>query len=520
MDAFPSMLTHIQQLLTPTTATGLCVGLVGFITSLIVIPFVLTKLAPRFSAPREKQLHQTHRAPVPRFGGIAFVVAFAIIAPVAFIFLGCAEHNLKPRLTVTLTALAMFGLGLWDDISPLGARKKLVGQILVALTAYYFGVRIDILKNPLSPDVYVLGVWSLPATVFWLVALTNLINLVDGIDGLAGGISLMLMCLLIYVGFHGHSFSFYVALGMAGALVGFLNFNFPPARIYMGDGGAYFLGYLIGALAIQNSNKGTIAAALIAPIIALALPILDVSVSIVRRGLKGLPIFRPDQRHIHHRLLQAGLSSRRAVLTLYGISLVFLVIGFVAFSSSGKLIPILFGCVFLVLLMVAPSLGLIKNWLTVGTALGSSLDMRKEVQYALLLRNWLEMEAERTESVDHLWTDLKFMARKIGFTEMSMSVGTDKRSWNTDAVDAAGGAHSAQHELQINDQVVRLQFRARKEDMSLKLFSILSELMAEAWQHASVRWRESRNLPFTFSPPANEPRAEHHVVPITDSLSA
>src|SRR5207247_2811996 len=162
------------------------------------------------------------------------------------------------------------------------------------------------------------------------------------IDALAGGISLMLMCLMAYVSFHGSTFLFLLAFWMAGALLAFLRFNFPPARIYMGDVGAYFLGFLLGSMTIASSNKGAVAAALVAPLMALGLPIIDTSLAIVRRGLKGLPIFRPDRKHIHHFLIKAGWSRRRAVLTLYVVSLVFLVMAVGLFSSEGHLIPVLF----------------------------------------------------------------------------------------------------------------------------------------------------------------------------------
>ena len=146
--------------------------------------------------------------------------------------------------------------------------------------------------------------------------MTNLVNLIDGIDGLAAGICLMLTVLLMDPQASGTAIPLMVC-GVAGSLLGFLVFNFPPAKIYMGDGGAYFLGFPIGELTISNSHKGTVAAALVAPLFVLALPILDVSLAIMRRGLKGLPLFRADRRHIHHRLLEMGLSRRRAVIAMY-----------------------------------------------------------------------------------------------------------------------------------------------------------------------------------------------------------
>ncbi|HWN94773.1 MAG TPA: MraY family glycosyltransferase, partial [Methylomirabilota bacterium] len=409
------------------------------------------------------------------------------------------------------TALAMFGLGLWDDIVPLGARKKLFGQILIALAAFAFGLKIESFKNPMTGYIYFFDPWfSVVATVFWFVAMTNLINLIDGIDGLAGGISLMLMCLLAYVAFSVHPFLCGVAVTMAGALCGFLRFNFPPARIHLGDGGAYFIGFLIGALALQNSNKGAVAAALIAPVFALALPILDVTFSIVRRGFKGLPIFRPDRRHIHHRLLQAGLSRRRAVLVLYGVSSMFLLIAFAAFVSDGRLTPVLFGCVFLILLIAIPSFGMIKNWLTIGTALGNSLDGRKEIQYALLVRNWLQMEADRSGSIDELWSDFTFMARKLGFRKVALRFGDRNCVWESQRLIGLIKEHEAHHSLQIDKHTVTLELSAPRDTMDENKFQLLSELAAETWLNAARRWFQRANAAFALPAP---PRPEPEPVP-------
>src|ERR1035437_706114 len=182
--------------------------------------------------------------------------------------------------------------------------------------------------------------------------MTKLINLIDGVDGLAGGICLLLMTLLAYVGYQGGTFAL-LASGMAGALLGFLAFNFPPARIYLGDGGAYFLGFQIGLFSILSSHKGTVFAALTAPLFVLALPILDTALAILRRGLRGLPIFRPDRQHIHHHLLGMGLSRRKVELYLYAVTLIFLAMGFAAFWSRGHLVPVLLGLATLILLVCA-----------------------------------------------------------------------------------------------------------------------------------------------------------------------
>src|SRR5258707_2855404 len=149
---------------------------------------------------------------------------------------------------------------------------------------------------------------------------------------------------------------------MAGALLGFLCFNFPPARVYMGDGGAYLLGFQIGLFSIASSHKGTIAAALIAPLFVLALPLLDMVLAILRRGLVGLPLFRPDRRHIHHRLPEMGLSRTRVVLSLYAVTLIFLAMGFAAFWSGGQLVPLLLGMAVLILFLCAGRLSFSRRW--------------------------------------------------------------------------------------------------------------------------------------------------------------
>jgi UDP-N-acetylmuramyl pentapeptide phosphotransferase/UDP-N-acetylglucosamine-1-phosphate transferase len=214
----------------------------------------------------------------------------------------------------------MFILGMVDDLRALGARRKLLIQLLLGLVAWQAGIRIEQFKLPVLGSFVPLGPLALPVTLFWLVAMTNLINLIDGIDGLAGGIGVLLMALLAWVGMGtGNGFYSLLCLGLMGALLGFLRFNFPPAKIYMGDGGAYFLGFFIGLLSIETSNKGTVVAALAAPVLALTVPILDTTLALVRRATKGLPLFRPDQEHIHHRLLRRVGDKRQVLLLLYAL---------------------------------------------------------------------------------------------------------------------------------------------------------------------------------------------------------
>ena len=235
MNYFPGILPSI-----------LCISL-GFITCWALIPIIRRRAMKNGRSARGSEFHHTHQVAVPRFGGLALAAAFVVVALSIAFFIPTASTSIKIRLVIVLGALAMFGLGFWDDLRPIGAKIKLLGQFAIASGVYFGGIQIEMFRNPFTNGELVLGVFGYFATVLWLVVLTNLINLIDGIDGLAGGIGFMLMCLLANVGMGVDSaFSTLLSAGMAGALLGFLYFNFPPAKIYMGDGGAYFLGFLIG----------------------------------------------------------------------------------------------------------------------------------------------------------------------------------------------------------------------------------------------------------------------------------
>jgi len=473
-------------------------GIIGILVSWLAIWLVRRNCLLHAGDAGVRHFHHTHETPVPRLGGIAFAVAFVAVSAAA-----CALLNFEPlrnnaNLTLFLGALAMFAVGLWDDLRPLGAKKKLCLQILIASAVYFCGIQIQTFKNPLTGVASALGGWGLPATVLWLVALTNLINLIDGIDGLAGGISLMLMGLLAYVSFHGSDFLFLLAVGMAGALLAFLHFNFPPAKIYMGDGGAYFLGFLIGSMTIVNSNKGTIVAALLAPIFALGLPIIDTILAILRRGLKGLPIFRPDRKHIHHHLVESGLSRRRAVLTLYALSLLFLLMAFGLFWAQGRLMPILFGVVFLALAVSARSFGFVQDWLAVGKVVGNSLQMRKETRYALALTTWFELECERCHSVAELWENYQFLALKLGFSHVRIALEDRQETWQANGITfEAAQRKGHQHELHCKKPIT-VELVAHPNDLSPKLFEHFTELAAESWFKGTQRWQIIHQLPVRF----------------------
>jgi UDP-GlcNAc:undecaprenyl-phosphate GlcNAc-1-phosphate transferase len=472
------------------------VGVIGLLVSLVLIA-IIQKYLPSLGRRDLGDFHHLQGVSVSRMGGLALVGSFVVTYLIIHFFSPPAAADAGVYRTIFIAALAMFLLGFWDDIKPLGAKRKLAGQIFIAIGACWAGIHFDNFKNPFTGTIYPLGALGPVLVVIWLVALTNLINLIDGIDGLAGGVALMLMGLLAYVGFNSQMpYLSLCALGMAGSLVGFLYFNFPPAKIYLGDGGAYFLGFLIAGLSLANSHKGTIVAALIAPLFALALPVIDVSLAILRRGLKGLPLFRPDRKHLHHRLMGVGFSSTRAVLTLYGVSLVFLLLALFAFWLEGRALPILFGFAGLVLLLFLGSFGFGREWFSVGRVLGNSLQMRKTTEYVLTLSRWLELEAERRDSLNEMWADFNFMLARLDFSEVTLTLADGQKIWAADQPVVPGA--ELHHWRREFNHGMTLEFAAENRAMDRQLFGHLCELAAEAWHKSSLRWCTLHNLPLGF----------------------
>src|SRR5882762_2091121 len=223
------LLTHTEWL-----NPFFCLAL-GFLTCLGLIPLILQWSEDHGGANRGRDFHHAPSPSVVRLGGVALAAAFAVVAVVIHYSGSLSAANAYVLNLIVFSSLAMFALGLWDDLRPLGARCKFVAQIIIAGSVYFGGIKIEVLKNPFTDIELSLGIFSFFVTVLWLVTLTNLINLIDGIDGLAGGICLMLMCLLANLGMGGDSgFSMLLPVGVAGALLGFLKFNYPPAKIYMG----------------------------------------------------------------------------------------------------------------------------------------------------------------------------------------------------------------------------------------------------------------------------------------------
>lgn len=288
----------------------------------VILGYLLTPrvrgLAFSWGAVDKPDARKVHKEPMPRMGGLAVYLAFI---PAVFL---SQDMNLSLWGLLAGGTLVM-GLGIIDDIKGLPAKVKLLGQIAAALAVIPFGIKVNYVTNPLSGDLFYLGWLAVPVTVFWLVAVTNAINLIDGLDGLAGGVSCIAALTLAAVAWtHGPDMTGVVllALILAAAVLGFLRYNFHPAKIFLGDCGSMFLGFTLAAMSIMSFTKSATAISVIIPLVILGLPLLDTFFAIVRRYHRHRPIFQPDKEHLHHQLMAMGLSHRQAVLAIYGVSAV------------------------------------------------------------------------------------------------------------------------------------------------------------------------------------------------------
>jgi UDP-GlcNAc:undecaprenyl-phosphate GlcNAc-1-phosphate transferase len=290
---------------------------------------------------------------------------------------------------------------------------------------------------------------------------------------------------------------------MIGSILGFLFHNFPPAKVYMGDSGAYMIGFVIAALSLINAEKGTVLAALIAPALALALPIADVTFALLRRGLKGLPLFRPDRGHIHHRLIGAGLSRRKTVLVLYGISLFALLGGLLSFADRGRFLPIFLGFAFVIVLFTLRGQKITTTSLRV--VLTDSLQSRQDTRNALYLKNWLVVEAERADTAKNLWADFRFVLKKMGFCRAELKISEETRTFylpNTQH----GDLEALWKETHTTSGIlpVELTLYGEKDNFSEGQFALLADLAAEAWSDARGKWKEINGSPLDFDSIAKE----------------
>ena len=307
----------------------------------IVVSFACTPLVRRFAVKINavdvpKDNRRMHKTPIPRIGGIAIFAGFMS----SMIIFGEINSEMK---WILLGGLVIAALGIIDDLYALPALVKLVGQVVAAIIPVLNDVVIQNLTNPFATDGNLsLGIWGAPITVLWIVAITNAVNFIDGLDGLACGVSAIASISMFVTAYFIPESPLTVTLAMAalaGSCLGFLPFNMNPAKIFMGDTGSMFIGYIFAACSVQGLFKMHAVISFAVPFVVLAIPLADMVFAVIRRVAKGKSPFSADRGHIHHKLIDMGLDQKQSVLILYCLNIVFGVISvLMATTGESKLI--------------------------------------------------------------------------------------------------------------------------------------------------------------------------------------
>lgn len=374
----------------------------------------------RFGALDMPAERKVHTKPIPRIGGLAVFLAFMFTCCIGQRLFPNAGYLYKYNFNTAMGhtgAILILLCGLFDDFRRLNPWVKLFFQIAAGTFAFFGGAAITnffvagygIAFNPF---------FSYVVTILWFLLFINAVNLVDGLDGLAGGL-VFFTCLVMAFSTYFHSqylYTFYFII-VSGAVLGFLKYNFNPASIFLGDGGSYFLGYVIAILSIRSSAKSNVSVLMLIPLLALGVPIFDAVLSPIRRYIRGRSMFQPDKGHIHHALLRMGLTSRKAVMMIYGISMVLCVAGILLMLFRGKgmegfvLAALLVGMIFLVRKM-----GYIE-YLAVDKFYGWLQDMTDVAGLSQARRSFLslQIEAGKSQNIDELWVHIGDALEMLAF---------------------------------------------------------------------------------------------------------
>lgn len=308
-------------------------AIISYLLGVFIVPFVISfsKKQGLVDVPNERKIH---KGPISRLGGIAIWLSTML----SFLFLVFLSYYPYGSLLsgILLGSSLMFFLGLIDDIYTLNAKFKLFIQVMIATLVFFLGVRIDSILIPFGADVHLTNSFSYILTLLWIVGISNAVNFIDGIDGLAGSVitvNSITLGIIAVAMVPPNPMSALIAFILAGSMLAFLTYNFNPAKIFMGDSGALFSGFLLATLSITGVMKGA-ALAIILPFVVLAVPIIDITYASLRRISKGKSPFVADSEHIHHKLLKAGFSQNKTVAILTSIAIV---AGAIASYSVGSI---------------------------------------------------------------------------------------------------------------------------------------------------------------------------------------
>jgi UDP-GlcNAc:undecaprenyl-phosphate/decaprenyl-phosphate GlcNAc-1-phosphate transferase len=399
----------------PALALAAC----SFILAFLLTPLLRDLARSRGWVDKPDNDRKLHQGPIPRIGGIAIVVAycgsFAVLLSLGLPKSTAINDALPFVLNLLPAAAVVFATGLLDDIVGLSPWQKLTAEILAAVVACSGGIQIHgIAYHPISPY---LGV---PLTVVWLVGCANAFNLIDGLDGVATGLGLLATLTTLGAALlHGAPGLVIAMAPLAGALLGFLRYNFNPASVFLGDCGSLTVGFTLGCCAVMWSHKSATVLGMAAPLMALCIPLRDMSLSILRRFLVRRPIFSADRGHIHHRLLDRGLTPRRVALLLYGASGLAACFSLLqsTLKDAGIVVTVLFCGV------VCSGIQFLRYYeFGIAATLWRQKNLRSIVGFHCSMYRY-EESVRAAKGVEQYWDAIRTLGAEFGFSHVALRLG-------------------------------------------------------------------------------------------------
>lgn len=331
--------------------------LAAFILTFIQMPFTIKIAKKKGFLDVPKDDRRVHKKPIPVGGGIAMVISVSILM---VYFLPINKNLIMALIASLIIAIS----GLYDDKEGLSPKLKFLFQILAAVILIIGGMKIEFFTNPFDSHdaLLILNILSIPVTIFWVCGITNTINLIDGLDGLASGVSMICAISMFFITYKmgRYDVSLICAL-VAGACLGFLPFNFNPAKIFMGDTGALYLGFMLSYISISGFLKQAAILMIFVPVLILGVPVFDTAFAMVRRKLSGKSMVEADKGHLHHRLLKMGLNQRQTVVILYSISAIFGVLANLISRFHSSIALVISIGVLLIIIATGVAAGMLKN---------------------------------------------------------------------------------------------------------------------------------------------------------------
>ncbi|MDP2895526.1 MAG: MraY family glycosyltransferase [bacterium] len=392
----------------------------AFAGCLFLTPWV-RKLALRLNIVDDPGVRKRHERAMPTLGGLSIFLVFMLLVGSCLVFENRVTVKFleKGRLVAGILVCGLIAvlLGIYDDVKGADAKKKFSVQIAAAMLAFALGFRIEgVSLGPLGSVN--MGAFSFLFTLLWIVGITNAVNIIDGIDGLAAGVALF-VCIGNFVVslVLGNVVMSVISAILAGALLGFLRYNFPPAKIFLGNTGSLFLGMVLALVSLISAQKSSTMVMMLIPIAVLGLPILDTSLAILRRSLLGRPVFVSDKGHIHHALLRLGMKQKRAVMILYGFCLLLLGFAALVVLEKSTVAAVWLGALGLVFLVGMRVLGYL-NYEKIRKSLCNRWRFRAKNAFC----RYLLLKMSKVQTVDGLWELLTQAAREFEIDDMELSL--------------------------------------------------------------------------------------------------